>query len=60
MKNILVLVSFLISFFLINNKIIAQDTKQGTISGTLQEKANSEPVPYANVSLVKSGTNEII
>ncbi len=55
-----VLLNLFISFFLINNKIIAQDVKQGSISGTLQEATNSEPVPYANISLVKSGTNEII
>ncbi len=60
MKNILVLLSLFISFFLINNKIIAQNTKQGTISGTLQEAANNDAVPYANISLTKSGTNEII
>ena len=49
-----------ISIFLINNKIIAQDIKNSTISGTLQEEANNEAVPYDNISLVKSGTNEII
>ena len=60
MKKILILLSLFISIFLINNKIIAQDIKNGTISGTLQEEANNEAVPYANISLIKSGTNEII